>query len=349
MKILYSYNKTGFEAVYWNREICAASNEEITFVPFNHGEFLSPSQYLRAQRLDDLYYRDDLRLEVMYKALKRLLAAERPDVLLVDNCHPYHPEFLRTLDTYKVIRTTDGPSTAYDRDFAYLHAYDHVLYHSPAYSRDLTMAQKLEYCGAKRHDFWPLAVFDALCRPSDTEDDLMASARDIDIVFVGALYLDKMPFLAAIRKVFGKRFQVYGLSSVKRNLYFNFKYRVPMWVSPIRFEDYVPLYRRAKLGVNAHLRGKYTVGSYRLFDLPANGVAQLSDGGEYLPMFFDVGSEIRGYEHVDELIVQLDRLLSYPKEREELARASFRRTMLDHRAITRLRQLRHLLESTRAR
>ena len=50
---------------------------------------------------------------------------------------PYHPEFLRTIPQYKFLRTSDGPLAAYDRDFAYVHAYDPVLYHSPAYSRDL--------------------------------------------------------------------------------------------------------------------------------------------------------------------------------------------------------------------
>ncbi|WP_370262363.1 glycosyltransferase [Limnobacter sp.] len=343
MKILYSYNKNGFEAIYWDREIRSASNDQVTFVPFNHGQFLDPSLYLRAQQLDNLYYKHEVRLMHMYKALKEIMRAEQTNVLLVDNCHPYHPEFLRTLDTYKVIRTTDGPSTAYDRDFAYVHAYDHVLYHSPAYSRDLTMAEKLDYCGAKRHDLWPLAVFDQFCCPQVTEERLMSMERDIDIIFVGALYLDKMPFLASIRKAFGKRFQVYGLASVKKNLYFNFKYRTPIWVTPIRFEDYVPLYRRTKLGVNAHLRGKFTVGNYRLFDLPANGVAQLSDGGEYLQTFYEVGLEIRGYDEAEDLIPQLDHLLTHPRERKELAREGFLRTMADHRVVNRLRQLPSLI------
>jgi len=343
MKIIYSYNKTGFEAAYWEREIRAAGTSGIEFVPFNHGPYLNPGRYVRAQQLDNLYYVRQPDLLRMYADLRALLQRERPDVLLVDNCHPYHPELLRTLDTYKVIRTTDGPATAYDRDFAYLHAYDHVLYHSPAYSRDLTMAEKLTYCGSKRHDFWPLAVFDTFCRPDQTEEQVFSTKRDIDIIFVGALYVDKMPFLAAIRRAFGHRFQIHGLANWKKNAYFNLKYRTPAWVTPIRFEDYVPLYRRAQLGVNAHLRGKYTVGSYRLFDLPANGVMQLSDGGEYLNNFYQPGREIEAYEDAEEVIRKLDHYLTRPREREEMARAGYRRAMTDHRIGTRLRQLRGLL------
>lgn len=343
MKILYSYNKRGFEAAYWKHEIGAASTSDIRFLLFNHDPYLDPDRYLRAQLLDNLYYAQNDNLLRMYADLKTQIHKERPHVLLVDNCHPYHPEFLRTLDLYKVIRTTDGPATAYDRDFAYLHAYDHVLYHSPAYSRDLTMAQKLDYCGAKRHTFWPLALFDAFCRSEQNEEQVFAGARDIDVIFVGALYLDKMPFLAAIRKAFGRRFQIHGLATWKKNLYFNLKYRAPAWVSPIRFEDYVPLYRRARIGVNAHLRGKYTVGNYRMFDLPGNGVMQITDGSEYVSSFYVPGREVETYEDADEVIRKIDHYLTHPKECEAIAREGYRRAMADHRIGKRLRDLREVL------
>jgi len=56
MKILYSFNKRGAEAAFWQREIAAASNAEYTFIPFNHDPYLNQNLNLRAQRLDDLYY-----------------------------------------------------------------------------------------------------------------------------------------------------------------------------------------------------------------------------------------------------------------------------------------------------
>jgi hypothetical protein len=343
VKILYSFNKRGFEAKYWTREIAAASTRDIDIVPFNHDPYLGTQRYVRAQLLDNLYYREEPGLLRMYADLKQLLAREKPDVLLVDNCPPYHPEFLKTLDIYKALRICDGPAAAYDRDFAYLHAYDHVLYHSPAYSRDLTMPEKLQYCGAKRQDFWPLALFDAFFDASLNEQDVATLQRDIDVIFVGALYPDKMPLLAAVKKAFGKRFQIHGLASFKRNAYFNLKYSFPQWVRPIRFEDYVPLYKRAKIGVNSHLRGKYTVGSYRMFDLPGNGVAQITDGGEYVDRFYAPGREVATYEDIADLISKIDYYLTYPAEREELAKQGYRRVMAQHRIGSRLRELRYLL------
>jgi spore maturation protein CgeB len=343
MRILYSFNKLGFEADYWQREIASASDTHVSFVPLNHGSYVTPNLYLRAQQLDNLYYERHPDLFRLYADVRRRLQEQRAEVLLVDNCPPYHPEFLRTLDVYKVLRVTDGPVAAYDRDFAYLHAYDHVLYHSPAYSRDLTMPQKLSYCGARRHDFWPLAVFDAFCQPQVGEETLFAGSRDIEVVFVGALHLTKMPFLAALRHALGRRLRMYGLAGWKKNLYFNAKYRLPGWVTPLRFEDYVPLYRRSLLGVNAHQRGKYTVGSYRLFDLPANGVMQLSDGAEYLAHFFEPGREIVAYRDIEDLIPAIEHYLTHPREREEIARAGYQRAMRQHRIGPRLRALREIL------
>lgn len=340
MRIIYSFNKRGWEAEYWHREINAASTGDVQFIPFNHEPYLSPASYVRAQLLDNLYYQNNDGLLRMYEDIRKLIQTHRADVLLVDNCPPYHPEFLRTLDVYKALRVCDGPTAAYDRDFAYVHAYDHMLYHSPAYSRDLTMPEKLAYCGAKRSTFWPLALFDALCDAKLSEEQVFSRDRDLDVIFVGALYVDKMPLLGAVKKAFGSRFKIYGLANWKRNAYFNAKYGFPGWVKPIAFDQYVPLYLRSKIGINSHLRGKYTVGSYRMFDLPGNGVMQITDGSEFVKDFFVPGKEAQTYEDHDELITKIDHFLTYPAEREAIAREGYRRVMNGHRIGQRLHQLR---------
>jgi spore maturation protein CgeB len=338
MRILYSFNKRGFELDYWTREIAAASDANVQFIPFDHGSQVDLRRLSRAQLLDNLYYDRDARLLRMYDELRQALARESADALIVDNLQPYHPEFLRTLPVYKVLRTTDGPTMAYERDFPYVHAFDHVLFHNPAYSRDLDMREKLLYLGAKRADFWPLTLFDRMFDPGQTEETVLAHERDIEVIFVGALFFDKMPLLAAARKAFGKRVQIYGLASWKRNLYFNAKYGFPAWVRPIAFEDYVPLYQRSKIGINAHIRGKYTLGSYRMFDLPANGVMQISDGGEYLPAYYDVDREIVRYDGPEELVRKIAWYLDHPDERKEIALNGYRAVMSRHRIRRRMHE-----------
>ena len=343
--VIYSFNKKGYEADFWSREIAAASNSSVRFIPFNHDVYLPVERYIRAQLLDNLYYARDPRLEKLYADLRALIARERVDAVVVDNCPPYHPEFLRTLSIHKVLRTADGPMAAYDRDFAYIHAYDQVLYHTPAYSRDLAMRDKLLYCGAKDCALWPLGLFEAGHDPSLDEEEVFAQKRDIDIIFVGAIHPNKMPLLAKVKKAFPGRFVLRGDSSLKRNLYFNAKYGFPGWVTPIPFSQYVPLYKRAKIGINVHNRGKYTVGGYRLFELPANGVMQISDGGEYLSTFFEPGKEIVAYDSADDLVEKIRFFLAHDAERVKIARAGYRRVMLDHRMGQRLQELHALIRA----
>jgi len=331
MKVIYSFNKKGFEADYWMREIAAASTPECQFIPFNHDPYLNPILYVRAQLLDNLYYQNHPGLTRMYEDITRKIHELSANVLLVDTCPPYHPEFLRKMNIYKVLRIADGPMSAYDRDFAYLHAYDHVLYHSPAYSRDMGAEKKLLYCGAKRADFWPLGSFDALCDRSKTDVDILAGKRDIDVIFIGALHPNKMQLLATVKKALGRRFWLHGLTGLKKNIYFNLKYGFPGWVSPIPFTHYVSLYQRAKVGINVHNRGDYTVGGYRMFDLPANGVMQITDGGQYLEQFFSVGQEVVSYKTADELIDKIKYYLAHDEERERIALNGFRRVWKDYR------------------
>jgi len=331
MKVIYSFNKKGFEADYWTREIADAFTAEYQFIPFNHDPYLDPNRYIRAQLLDNLYYEEHPGLRRMYDDITQKIQEAGADVLLVDTCPSYHPEFLRKLNIYKVLRIADGPITAYDRDFAYLHAYDHVLYHSPAYSRDMGMEEKLRYCCAKRVDFLPLGSFNALCDPSKTAVDILAEQRDIDVIFIGALHLNKMPLLAAVKKALGRRLRLHGLTGLKKNGYFNLKYGFPGWVTPIPFTHYVSLYQRAKIGINVHNRGDYSAGNFRMFDLPANGVMQISDGGHYLDEFFSVGEEVVSYREADELIDKVKYYLTHDKERERIALNGFKRVRKDYK------------------
>jgi spore maturation protein CgeB len=345
LTLLYSYNKQGFEADYWFRELTAASDDRYRFIPFNHDPYLNVGRYIRAQLLDNLWFDRDPRLLKMYDDLQSRIAETGADALIVDNCPPYHPEFLRTLPIYKVLRTTDGPLAAYDRDFAYVHAYDHVLYHSPAYSRDLGMRDKLLYVGAKRVSFWPLGVFDALFDQALSEDQLFLRERDVDVVFVGSMFVNKMPLLAKVKRAFGRRFRLHGRGSWKMHAYWHLKFGFPGLIRSLGFEEFIPLYHRTKLGINVHNRGDYTVGGYRLFELPANGVMQISDGGPFLEAFYDPGREVVGYSSADDLIDKIRYYLEHDQEREAIARAGFRRVMRDHRMTQRFRQAGDLIAS----
>lgn len=345
LKVLYSFNKKGYEARVWESEIASAGDGSIRFLPFNHERYLNPRTYVRAQLLDHLYFENHPGLLAMYRDLSHALDSFGADVLMVDTCPPYHPEFLLTLPQYKVLRIADGPLTAYDRDFAYLHAYDHILYHSAAYSRDFGMAEKLRYCGAKRADLWPLCTFDGFRSPEASESEIFEADRDIDVAFIGAIHPNKMPLIAKVKKAFGRRMKLNGMGGWKKNLYFNVMYGFPGLVRPIPSESFASVYRRTKIGINVHNRGKYTTGNYRLFDLPANGAMQISDGDEFLGDFFEVGKEIVGYRDADDLIDKIRYYLSHEEERRRIALNGYRRVMRDHRLETRMLEVGALIRA----
>jgi len=132
----------------------------------------------------------------------------------------------------------------------------------------------------------------------------------------------------------------------KYNLYMNAKYGWPgMARGPIKpGREYIDYYQRAKIGFNVHNRGDYTVGSYRLFELPANGVMQISDGGDHLGEFFEVGTEIERHRSADELIDKIRYYLDHDEERRRIALGGFRRIMKDHRFKHRMHQAGELIE-----
>ncbi|HXH37735.1 MAG TPA: glycosyltransferase [Thermoanaerobaculia bacterium] len=343
MKIVYSYNKRGFEADMFRDEIAAGSDERYSFIPFNHEPYVETNRCIRAQLLDNLYYAKDPGLMRLYADIEMMIGDLRADALLVDNVLPYHPEFLRKLDVFKVMRTTDGPIAAYDRDFAYVHAYDQILIHSPAYSSELSMEEKLRYVGAKDVRFWPLGVFSPMYDHSKTAETILSQRRDIDILFIGVPHPSKMSMLAVVKKAFGSRCVIRGAATLKQNLYYNAMFGWPGWVRPVAFEEYVPLYQRTKIGFNIHNRGDYTVGSFRLFELPANGVMQISDGGEYLDSFFKVGEEIVRHRR-DDLVDKIRFYLDHHDERNAIALAGYQKVMREDLMKHRLRRAGELIE-----
>ena len=145
MKIVYSFNKTGYEARCWEREIANASSEEFTFVPFNHVHYLDPNRYLDSVRLDQLYQAQHPGLMRMYRDFETVVRDERADAIIVTNCPPYHPDYLRRLPAYKVLYSGDDPGATYMRNIPYLHAYDHVFVMAPGYSRDMGLLEKMRY------------------------------------------------------------------------------------------------------------------------------------------------------------------------------------------------------------
>jgi spore maturation protein CgeB len=330
MNIVFSFNKKGDEAAFWESEIAAASNRDFRFVPFNHGARLDPSFYPTAVELDRLYQAGDQRLFSLYVEFERCIQRAGADAVIVANCPPYHPDYLRRVPVYKALHSADDPGATYLINIPYLHAYEHVFFVSPTYSRDMEMKEKMRYAGKVNADWLPISVFDFECAPERSEDELFTQHRDIDIIYVGGFWRQKLPLLTKVRRAFGRRFRMYGFFGLKHNLYMKARYGYTGWVAPVGIQERVALYQRARVGINIHWN-EYGLGNQRLYHLPANGVMQLSDCADSLHRIFEPDREIVGYRNADDLIDKLKYFLLNESEREAVARRAYRRTMRDYR------------------
>lgn len=343
MKIVYSFNKTGYEAQRWITELKAASDSQYTFIPFNHDPYLNPKLYLDSYKLDCLYQARDARLMKMYSDFEACLHDNAADAILVYNVPPYHPDFLKKQPVYKALFSGDDPDSTYKRNIPYLHAYHHVFYLDPAYSPDMDMNQKMRYAGMVNADWLPMAVYDFEFDTTQTEETIMTHTRDVDIVYVGHCFPQKLPLLTTIKRAFGPRFRMHGFYRLKHNLYLNVMHRYGGWVKPVSFPERVRLYQRAKIGFNVHWNN-YGLGNQRLYQLPANGVMQICDCPDYLNQVFQVGEEIISFNNPDDLIDKIKYYLNHEDERRAIALAGYRRAMRDYRIGPVTRQAAKLMQ-----
>jgi spore maturation protein CgeB len=70
----------------------------------------------------------------------------------------------------------------------------------------------------------------------------------------------------------------------------------------------------------------------RMWDLPINGVLQVTDNPVGTSKLFDVGAEICCYDNgdIERAIGIIDYYLSHERERLEIARAGYRRVKYDY-------------------
>lgn len=331
MRIVYSFNKRGEEAAAWSREIAGVSTSRDTFIPFNHGEYCDPALYTNATALDRLYQARDGRLLELYARFESCVRETGADAVIVANAPPYHPDYLRRLTTiYKVLYSADDPGATYLINIPYLHAYNHVFVVAPAYSPDMDMLAKMKYAGMINADWLPISVFDFECDPNLTEEEVFTRQRDIDVIYIGGFWRQKLPVLARVRRAFGRRFRMFGFYSTKHNLYLNVRHLYGGWVHPVGLRDRVDLYQRSRIGINIHWN-EHGLGNQRLYHLPANGVMQISDCPQHLHTVYEPGREVVGYESTDDLIDKVKHYLQNDHEREMIARNGYRRVMSEYR------------------
>ncbi len=330
LKIIFSDGLRDFnKGAYNNDSFKKMNTTDYEFIFFDHRKHLGRI-IENAWILDDLYRNNNQNLLKTYDELKKLIKKSEADILIVAADNIYHPEFLKNLDVYTVLISSDDPNSSYARTIPYLWAFDHVACISVRYHKDIPvrMTDKLIEWGAKRATWMPYGVADNLFDPNLKEDDIYNKKREIDIIYVGAFYREKVNALLKLKKFFGDRFKLYGSWGLKFWGYYLLQGKW-VWVKPLPHSSFVQTYQNTKIGINMHLSGE--LGNGRLYQLPMNGVMQICDCADTLFKVFEPGKEIIGYNTIDEAIELIKYYLEHNEERKKIAAAGFRRATKNYR------------------
>ena len=209
------------------------------------------------------------------------------------------------------------------------------------FDKDTKITERFLQWGAKRADRWDHGVTPERYSTSLKVEDIYSRERDVDLVYVGTSGI-KVACISKLKRAF-PQMQIYGrgwrgldiIAGIVRS-----KKVSALWDSwagglwhtaELPIEKLVPLYQRSKIGINVHL--SYSLANERLYQLPANGVMQLSDCPDELNEVFDLGKEVVGYHSIKEAINLARYYLAHDNERKDIAAAGFLRVMKDYQRV----------------
>jgi len=163
--------------------------------------------------------------------------------------------------------------------------------------------------------------------------------RDIDIVFVGSVFRERLIFLFKLKKYFGKKLHIYGYGWNGENMPFfkkiflyilKFYYGVPK-IQTLNNKEYKKILQRAKIGINDHMQNGAGPSSARTFELPLNGVLQFCDIKNGIKYFFEA-NEVTTYEYknVKSIIPKIEYFLSNESERIKIAKNGYTKSKNNH-------------------
>jgi len=289
---------------------------------------------MRAEGVDALYRERDR--DYMRFVRDFVDAYRSAHLVIMATYNPVHPEILHKelRSPTKILGFVDDPYSTYVRGIPYLWAFDGAFYISPGYNQNHRFADALRQWGCDASRWFPLVI--SPCPQFQVTENFF-SERDIDAVYIGASYGNKITRLAELKRHFGKRFRVHGRWGFRghagwlRGLVGKPVY--PHRVSPLSDAGRRALYLRAKIGINMHLSNEPSEsGNVRMYEVPAHGAMLLSDKAalDAHELIFTPGIEAVFYDSIADAIAKIEYFAAHPAERIAIARAGFERTRRDY-------------------
>jgi len=257
-------------------------------------------------------------------------------VIILATYNPIHPEILhRELSRpTKILGFCDDPHSTYVRGIPYLWAFDGAFYISPSYDESRLFVDALREWGCGRATWLPL-VPHRHPHFEPTEDFFLA--RDVDVVYIGNGYGDKVARLAQLKRHFGNRLRVHGRWALRgyqgwaRGLAGKPIY--PYRVSSLSDAERRALYLRAKIGINMHMSSTPSeTGNMRMYEVPTHGAMLICDKAarNAHELIFTPDVEAVFYDDVSDAIAKIEYYVAHAAERIAIARAGFERVRRDY-------------------
>jgi spore maturation protein CgeB len=266
---------------------------------------LNDRQWLPFDDLARRWKGNDRALLSMYEALEEKLRLR--DVFIVFNGANVHPEFLRNLSTYNVYMCWDDPDSS---DLLSRPVASHFDY---CFTGNASCIPLYQSWGVRNVTFLPILFFtEADYSLALTESDVLEGNRDVDIVFLGEMNVQRRDRLQHLKKNFPEAFT-----------------RGRGWPAGYFPEgEKIALYGRSKIGWNVH----NSVGpcNIRTFALPANGILQICDNKCRIGEVFELGIEVVGFDRLEECVELTRYYLEHDDERRRIAASGWRRSMTDY-------------------
>lgn len=250
----------------------------------------------------------DRQLLAMYERLRK--AAANYDAFVCFNGANVHPDFVTRLKCFTVYACFDDPESSEKLSKPVAAAFNLAMV------GNIAEVDKYKSWGVQNVLWWPLGFRHDDYDPVLTEHKIIDGHRDIQI----ALLCER---LTRYRRTRVDQFV---------SAFPNGVYRGEGWPSGFLPEpERVPLLQRTRIGINIH--NSTGPVNFRTFYLPANGVLQICDNKSYLGRIFSLGTEVIGYDSIDEAIELVRYYDEHDEERRLIAAAGWKRAIIDYNEV----------------
>jgi hypothetical protein len=244
----------------------------------------------------------------MYSRLREVLVDF--DVFVCFNGANIHPEFISSISQIKVYGCFDDPESSDVLSRPAVQAFDIAMV------GNIAEIESYRNWGAKNVHWWPLGFRVDDYDPKLTEHDILFKERTVPVT----LLCERM---TKYRK---KRVDLFA-SAFSQGSYYG-----KGWSSGFLPESKrVPLLQNSKIGVNIHNSSGPI--NFRTFYLPANGVMQICDNKSNLGKIFKLGTEVIGYDSIEEAIELTKYYLAEDDARKSIALAGWKRALLEYNEV----------------